>query len=157
VAHRGRFIVGIAVGALIAVAMSFVLDSVLPKDIQLANGRFAGKGFRALIPAMIFSFAATALPEELLFRGFIGAKLSNKQGFATGNTIQAILFGLLHGAAMFGTYEPQIPALVIIFTGTMGWTMGYINKKADGSIIPSICLHGTSNLYANILIMFALF
>ncbi|MDR2089721.1 MAG: CPBP family intramembrane metalloprotease [Clostridiales Family XIII bacterium] len=157
VAHRGRFIVGIAVGALIAVAISFVLDSVLPKDIQPANGRFADKGFTALLPAMIFSFAATALPEEIFFRGFIGAKLSNRLGFAIGNTIQAILFGLLHGAAVFGAYEPQIPTLVIIFTGTMGWTMGYINKKADGSIIPSICLHGASNLYSSILILFALF
>jgi hypothetical protein len=32
--------------------------------------------------------------------------------------------------------------LVIAFTGTLGWLMGYINEKADGSILPSWILMG---------------
>lgn len=49
-----------------------------------------------------------------------------------------------------------IPLLVIVFTGTLGWLMGYINEKSEASILPSWCIHGISNLYAAIIIMFEL-
>ena len=151
-----KFIVFVFMALIIAFSMSLVLDPILPNDIQLANERFSGQGAKALIPAIIFAFFATALGEEILFRGFIGKRLCGKIGFWGGNTIQAILFGLLHGATMFPTLSIAIPLLVIAFTATLGWLMGYINEKASGSIIPSWFLHGISNLYAAIIIMFDL-
>ena len=156
VENKKKFIVFIFIALIVAVLMSLVLDPILPDDIQLANERFDGQGIKALIPAIIFAFFATALGEEILFRGFIGKCLCRKIGFWGGNTIQAILFGLLHGATMFPTLGMAIPLLVITFTAMLGWLMGYINEKADGSIVPSWFLHGISNLYATIIIMFEL-
>lgn len=156
VAQKKRFVVFVFFALIVAASMSLVLDPILPDDIQLANARFGGQGIKVLLPAIIFSFFATALPEEILFRGFIGKHLSNKLGFPIGNTIQAIFFGLLHGATMFPTLGIPIPLLVIAYTGVLGWLMGYINEKAEGSIIPSWCLHGISNIYAALIIMFEL-
>jgi membrane protease YdiL (CAAX protease family) len=149
----GKFIFFVMLALVVAVLMSIVLDPVLPDDIQLANARFGGQGAKAIVPAIIFSFFATALPEEILFRGFLSKRLTKKVGFSIGNTIQAFIFGLLHGATMFAVFGVAIPLLVIAFTGLLGWLMGYINEKSDGSIIPSWCIHGISNLYASIIIM----
>ncbi|GHV15300.1 CAAX protease family protein [Clostridia bacterium] len=156
ISERIKFIIGIVAALVVAAAMSLVLDPLMPNDVQLANARFAGKGFAALPAAVVFSFFATALPEEVLFRGFLGRGLSRKFGFLIGNTIQAILFGLLHGIMLFSVLGWAIPCLVIAFTGTLGWLMGYINEKADGSILPSWCIHGISNAYAAVIIMFEL-
>jgi membrane protease YdiL (CAAX protease family) len=156
IAEKKKFITPLFAAIIIAVSMSLFLDPILPDDIQLANSRFGGLGFSALLPAIIFAFLSTGLAEEILFRSFLGKRLSKKFGFAAGNTIQAVVFGLLHGAAMFGSFEVYIPLTVIAFTAVLGWLMGYINEKSDGSIIPSWTLHGFSNLYAAIIIMFNL-
>lgn len=157
VAHTKKFTIFIILSLIVSASMSLVLDPLLPDDIQLANAHFGGQGVKALIPALIFSFFATALPEEILFRGFLGKRLNKKLGFPIGNTIQAILFGLLHGAAMFPSLGMVIPLLVIAYTGTLGWLMGYVNEQSNGSILPSWCIHGISNIYAAIIIMFELF
>jgi membrane protease YdiL (CAAX protease family) len=154
--EKGKFTFAIVAALAVAVATSFVLDPLLPNDIQLANARFAGKGFVALPAAIVFSFLATALPEEVLFRGFIGQHLSKRLGFVAGNIIQAILFGLLHGAALFNTQNLLLPFAVIAFTGMLGWIMGYVNSKAGDSILPSLVIHGLSNTYASVIIMFSL-
>lgn len=156
VTHKKEFIIFIVLALIVAASMSLVLDPILPDDIQLANARFSGQGMKAFIPAIIFSFFATAFPEEVLFRGFLGKCLSNKLGFIIGNTIQAILFGLLHGVTLFPALGMVIPLLVIAYTGTLGWLMGYINAKSNGSILSSWCIHGISNLYASIILMFEL-
>jgi membrane protease YdiL (CAAX protease family) len=151
---KRRFLLALSAAFMVVCVMSPVLDSVLPDDVQLANERFAGQGAKALAPALIFSFLATALPEEVFFRAFLGKRLGNKFGFFVGNTIQAALFGLLHGIMLFGRFGVAVPVLVIAFTGTLGWLMGYMNDKANGSVFPSWLLHGTANLYAVTLVMF---
>jgi len=156
VIEKKTFTIAVFISLLIIVFMSLVLDPMLPDDIQLANERFGGQGIKAFVPAIVFAFFATGLAEEILFRGFIGKKLCDKLGFLIGNTLQALLFGLLHGATMFRVLGIAIPLLVIAFTGSLGWVMGYINKKASNSIIPSWLLHGVANLYAAIIIMFEL-
>ena len=156
VMERKTFWIAILASVLIVIFMSLVLDPMLPDDIQLANERFGGQGIKAFVPAIVFAFFATGLAEEILFRGFIGKKLCSKFGFFVGNTLQALLFGLLHGATMIPTLGIAIPLLVIALTGSLGWFMGYVNEKASGSIIPSWCLHGVANLYAAIIIMFGL-
>ncbi|GHV01069.1 CAAX amino protease [Clostridia bacterium] len=156
VERKAKFWTPFFLAIIIAVSMSLVLDPLLPNDIQLANARFVGQGTKAGLPIIVFAFFATGLPEEILFRGFISKRISKRLGFIVGNTIQAILFGLLHGATMFPSLGFWIPMLVIVFTGTLGWLMGYMNEKADGSIIPSIILHGLSNVYACLIVAFEL-
>ncbi|MDR2090294.1 MAG: CPBP family intramembrane metalloprotease [Clostridiales bacterium] len=134
--------------------MSLILDPLLPNDVQTANARFAGQGAKAVLPIIVFAFFATALPEEILFRGFLGKRLSERFGFIAGNTIQAVIFGFLHGAAMFAALGFWIPSLVIAFTAAFGWITGYVDEKAGGSIVPGIMLHGAANLYAALIIAF---
>jgi membrane protease YdiL (CAAX protease family) len=153
VAEPARFIAGIVAALVVAAAMSPVLDPLLPDGIQLANARFAGQGLAALPGAVVFSFFATALPEEILFRGLLGGRLGKRIGFAPANIIQAIVFGLLHGAALFDTYGFWLPLTVIAFTATLGCIMGYVDQKAGGSILPSAIIHGLSNVYACVIIL----
>jgi len=114
---------------------------------MIATSRFAGTGVIGFISALIFAFIQTGLAEEILFRGFLNKRISNKFGFTIGNSVQAALFGLLHGVLLFTRVSPFIAAGVIIFTFAAGWIMGYINEKlAGGSIIPSWAVHGIVNL-----------
>jgi membrane protease YdiL (CAAX protease family) len=69
--EKWKFAICAIVAVGVAVSMSCVLDALLPDDTQLANERFSGLGFQALIPAIIFAIFATGLPEEILFRGFL--------------------------------------------------------------------------------------
>ncbi|MDR2966680.1 MAG: CPBP family intramembrane metalloprotease [Methanobacteriaceae archaeon] len=126
--------------------ISLILDTILPNTVQLASQRFYGQGIRNIIPMLIFSFIKTGLSEEIFFRGFLGKNLSKKFGFTIGNLIQGTIFGLLHGANLYINFGAIISISVTIFTGTLGWFMGYINEKeSGGSIVPSWCLHGIAN------------
>ena len=47
--------------------------------------------------------------------------------------------------------------LIILFTGIIGWIMGYINeKKANGSILPSWFIHAVANIFSGICYAFQL-
>lgn len=154
VSNRVAFYALGAVGVLVAITMSLVLDPLLPNDIQLANARYTGQRAGAILPAIIFSLFATALPEEILFRGFLGMHAFKKLGFFWGNMAQAVIFGLLHGATMLGNQPTFVALLVIAFTGSLGLVMGDLNRQANHSIVPSVVLHALANLYATMLIAF---
>ncbi|MDR2201229.1 MAG: CPBP family intramembrane metalloprotease [Clostridiales bacterium] len=134
------FFVPLFLTVILVALMPLVLDPLLPTDIQSANARFAGRGARAVLPIIVFAFFATALPEEILFRGFLGKYLSKRFGFVAGNTAQAVIFGLLHGADMFAALGSWVPMLVIALTAAFGWLTGFVDEKSDGSIIPGIVL-----------------
>ncbi len=129
----------------------------LLKDVELATSEFSGLGIVGLPSVLIYGFIKTGLSEELLFRGFILKRLASKIGFTGSNVIQSVLFGLIHGV-MFFNYVNAIVAIVIIaFTGSIGWFMGYINeKKADGSILPSWLIHGLANTFSSIIALFSI-
>lgn len=147
--------------ATILVAVAFLLSGVLTlyaiRGVETAASEFAGLGVAAIPAIIIYAAFNTAFPEELLFRGFLLKRLENKWGFNTANLIQALLFGLLHGA-MFSSLVGVIKAILIIaFTSAIAWFMGYINEKySNGSIIPSWIIHTISNLFAGMCAAFSL-
>jgi uncharacterized protein len=98
----------------------------------------------------------TSLSEELLFRGLIGRNLIRRLGFATGNMIQAMLFGLAHLLLLLAPgATAALVLLVVLFTGGAGWAMGWLNhRKAGGSILPGWAAHGGGNLTAYLLLAF---
>ncbi len=108
---------------------------------------FSGMGIAAVIPALLVSFVQQALAEEILFRGFIGKRLISRFGLNSGNIIQASIFGFSH--VVFSISEgTHLIGYVIIFLSTMlgGLLLGYLDEKTfNGSIIPSILLHGFGN------------
>lgn len=139
------------------VIVGFLLLSlfILPLVPDTAASEFSGLGIAALPAALVYAFLNTALPEEIIFRGFLLKRCSAKLGFSIGNTIQSVLFGLLHGVMFFTITGPVMALLIVIFTGAIGWFMGLINeKKASGSILPSWLIHGIANTFSALMAMF---
>lgn len=120
----------------------------------VAASEYAGLGAKAIIPAFLVTFIANGIAEELLFRGFFCKRFSGKLGSAKGVLLQAFLFGLMHfvlvaasGLAVgvdFYLYE-----FTYTFLGAL--MLGLANEKLfDGSIWPSICLHGAGNFVSTL-------
>lgn len=128
------------------------------KNVEMATSVFAGKGPWAISAILIYAVFNTALPEEIVFRGFLLKRLSSYIGFPASNGIQSILFGLMHGV-MFVSATGYLKAIGIsLFTGMIGWLMGYINEEiAKGSILPSWCIHAGANIFAGLCSAFLLF
>lgn len=137
-------------------AVTFVSLFML-KGIEAAASEFNGLGIKALVPALVYAFLNTALPEEILFRGFLLKRFSAKFGFVKANILQCTIFGFMHGAMFFSMAGPLKALFIIVLTGTVAYIIGFVNeKKADGSIIPSWIIHGTTNLISAIIAMFSL-
>ena len=133
------------------------LSLYMIRGVETATSSYAGLGLAGLPTVIIYALFHTSLSEELLFRGFLLKRISNKFGLVVGNLIQSIIFGLLHGA-MFISYVGIVKAVVIIlFTGLLAYAMGYINEKlANGSILPSWCIHFISNLFSGCISLFSI-
>lgn len=120
-----------------------------------ATSQFAHQGISAIGSALVYAFIQTGLSEELLFRGFIGKRLDGKLGFAVGNLLQAAIFGLMHGAMFIGTVGLWNAVMIVLFTGGVGWVMGWIDEKqSGGSILSSWTLYGIANMISAAAVMF---
>lgn len=119
----------------------------LSEGITTAGSNFAGMGTAALPAVFAYGFIRTGLAEEIVFRGFILKRISGKWGFAAGNTIQALLFGALHGVPFgLATHNVWVTLILTLLPGAFGWFQGWLNeKRSGGSIIPSWLLHGIIN------------
>lgn len=139
-----RLVLALTVWAVVAV-LSVVLLSLAAGGTDSA--RFAGSGIYGVIAVLFYAFIQTGLSEEILFRGFLGKKLSEKFGFRVGNTVQAVVFGLLHVFLLSSAF-PLIPLIGVgVLTAVSGWIMGWVNEEAaGGSILPSWMMHSLANL-----------
>ncbi len=121
--------------------------TAISKITQPSAESFMGLGLVAVIPAFFVSFIQQAMAEEILFRGFIAKRLISRTGLFAGNIIQAAFFGSIH--VLFSISDSKnLMAYIIIFISTAagGWLLGYLSEKVfNGSIIPSILLHGLGN------------
>lgn len=133
----------------------FILYSL--KNVNVASSEFTGLGIKSLPSILIYAIFNTSLPEEILFRGFLLKRIGNKFGFIVSNGIQSLLFGCIHGIMFFSAIGILKSMLIILFTGIIGWIMGYINeKKANGSILPSLFIHAVANIFSGICYAFQL-
>lgn len=134
------------------------LEYVENSDAVSANA-FAGIGAAAILPALIENFIANGVAEEILYRGFLCKRLCGKLGTGAGIVLQAVLFGLMHnilyilvGLDVGLCYH----ILTFVFTGMGALLLGWLNEKIyNGSIIPSIVLHGAGNFIATMLVAFS--
>ncbi|HPE38265.1 MAG TPA: CPBP family intramembrane metalloprotease [Bacillota bacterium] len=134
----------------------FILYSI--RNVSTATSSFSGMGIAAIPAVIVYGLFNTSLPEEILFRGFLLKRFSNKLGFTVGNILQSILFALLHGVMFFSKTSLWQTILITLLTGTIAWCMGYINeKKADGSILPSWIIHASANVFSALCSAFLLF
>ena len=127
------------------------------KGLKTATSNFSGLGFQALPAILIYGLFQTALPEELLFRGFLLKRLASRLSFVVANTIQAALFGMLHGLMFITVLSWQQTLLIILCTGGIAAYLGFVNeKKSDGSILASWIMHALANVVVGSLSAFML-
>ncbi|MBQ0166423.1 MAG: CPBP family intramembrane metalloprotease [Treponema sp.] len=124
-----------------------LVTASVSEGITTAGSSFAGMGVAALPAVFVYGFIRTGLSEEIVFRGFILKRISDKWGFTAGNIIQALLFGALHGVPFgLATQNVWITIIMTLLPGAFGWFQGWLNeKRSGGSIIPSWLLHGIIN------------
>lgn len=139
----------------ILVVLGFTLLDIfalkLVDGVETATSVFVGKGYRAIPSILVYAIFNTALPEEILFRGFCCKRLKDVLGLKKANIIQAALFGLLHGLMFFKLVGIFKALLIIALTGVFAYFMAYINEKnADGSILPSVFIHSLANIFAGL-------
>ena len=134
----------------------WLITLFISKDI---SSNFEGMGIVGVVPSLIVCFIQNGVCEEILFRGFIGKRLISKFGKNNGILMQAILFGGMHIALALALNMNINISLIIgyfVFPTIAGWLLGYIDEKVyNGSIIPSILLHGVINFSRDLLLMFA--
>lgn len=120
-------------------------------DTETATSIFNGVGAEAIPAVLVYGIFHTALAEEILFRGFLLKRVQSKFGFGAGNTVQALLFGLLHGAEFWGEVSVVTASVFAAFTFIFAFADGYVNEKlADGSIIPGWCTHAITNILSGL-------
>lgn len=147
----------ILLGSLFFLVLSFLLVYPAVKNLNTATSNFSGLGFQALPAILIYGLFQTALPEELLFRGFLLKRLANRLPFVMANSIQAALFGLIHGLMFITILSWHQTLLIILCTGGIAAYMGFVNeKKSDGSILASWIMHALANVVVGSLSAFML-
>ncbi|MBZ5807315.1 CPBP family intramembrane metalloprotease [Streptococcus thermophilus] len=109
------------------------------------------------LPLLAFAILGTALPEEIFFRGFLLKMVQGKLGFLGANLVQSLLFGLIH-ALMFIQLTGYLRTFaILVFISLIAYVLGAINeKKADGSILPSVFIHALANTVVGLLFAFSL-
>lgn len=143
----------VAATLIYSVLTSYVIKNL--EGVATATSQFAGQGYIGIAAALAYGYLRTGLSEELIFRGFLLKRLSTKFGYVTGNILQALLFGLLHGVPFgIATKNIGVAILLTLFPGAFGYFQGWLNEKRfSGSIIPSWILHGTINFISVIAIL----
>ena len=147
----------IFLGLLSFTIFSYLVLYTIVKDLKTATSSFSGLGFQALPAVLIYSLFQTSLPEELLFRGFLLKRFSVCLPFGVANTIQAALFGLLHGLMIITEVSWLQTLLIILCTGVIAAYLGFVNeKKSGGSILASWIMHALANVVTGMLSAFLL-
>lgn len=114
--------------------------------------RQSGWSIQTLCVILIWAILQTSLSEEILFRGFFCKRCCNKFGEKIGNTVQAIIFGMVHTATL---PDKNILAIliVVLLTGGIGYVLGWLSlKKVDGSILYGWIIHAAVNILSPIIV-----
>ncbi len=125
-------------------------------------GKLRGVGFSVETVMLIAIMAVfkTGLAEEILFRGLVAKTLIRWFGFLTGNSLQALLFGAIHGLIFIApggpAFDPLLALGVIGVPAAGAFVMASINERvAGGSIAPGWIIHALSNLIGYPILAFA--
>lgn len=122
-------------------------------DIAIIEAKNAAEavagGLSAKIASFMVAMFANGLCEELFFRGFLTKRLIAKFGLYPGMIIPSAAFALLHNVLwLIAGFDISITTHIIMFSMTTigALLLAYLNEKIyNGSIIPSILLHGIGN------------
>ena len=139
----------LALWMLILFAVCLVVGEIavyLRGEVAAAESAFAGMGLAALPSLLAYAFLQTAFSEEVLFRGFLLKRLAAKFGFVAATIVQALIFGAIHLAMVWGQVGLLAGAVIVIYPMIPAVAFAWLNeKKADGSILPSWIVHSALN------------
>jgi uncharacterized protein len=119
--------------------------------------RAMGPTAEGIFILLMMALVKTSLSEEIFFRGFISKRLIAMTGFATGNILQSLTFGLVHLVLIYKLVETTMTGLIVIFvfSSLAGWFIGLIKERyGRGSIIPGWIAHGLGNTISYSVIAF---
>lgn len=128
--------------------------AALAQGHHLHPGRITtGRGLAVTVgspagPTGAASTVLTTAAEEVLFRGFLAGLLIERLGFATGNTVQAVLFLAPHALVLVvaPALWPILPTQLVA-----GWLLGWLRHRS-GSIVPGWLAHAAANILAPLLL-----
>ena len=151
-----RYVIMIFVTFLVIISLPYLWlyssGSIRYSGFTIESFRQTGWGLQTICIILIWAIVQTSLTEEILFRGFLCKRLSDKWGWKVGNSIQAFLFGIIHIPAVLGT---GLFAIVVVFllTGGVGFALGWLlQQKANGSILYGWCIHAAVNIVSPIFV-----
>lgn len=127
----------------------------LTEGSNVSANEFAGLGTAAIPAAIVTGILVNGFCEELLFRGFILKRFKKLFDGTIAVGITAIVFGLMHNTLLSMSGVPvdmayHIPTFLFPAIGAL--LLGYANEKLfNGSIWPSIALHGVGNAISYII------
>lgn len=158
--------IGMMIICMIVWLSLYILDSTVLADMtalseseNITSNAFKGLGIYAIIPAFIQNIFQNGVSEELLFRGFLSKRFISKFDFNKGNLIQSFIFGIMHVIPMLAMgINLGLYGSLMLFISTAGTALvlTYFNEKVfNGSIIPSILIHGIGNFIFTIIIAFS--
>lgn len=149
---------------MLVIFLGFIAAIILPYLWLYRTGAITYTGFtvdayraygwsvQTIATILVWAIIQTSLSEEIFFRGFLGKHLSHKFGWKAGTVIQAIAFGLIHIASVWGR---GVGSMVIIFllTGGIGYLLGWLSmRKADGSILYGWPIHAAVNMISPLVV-----
>ena len=146
-------------GIILVLTNEEIKEAVFAPNSVSGQIRQMGLSVTSILTLLLIALFKTSLAEEILFRGFIAKRLTNRFGFKIGNTLQALIFGIVHLLLFWALTRTTIIPLLIIFylTTIAGWIIGMVKEKyANGSIIPGWIGHGIGNVLAYFIIAFIL-
>lgn len=120
---------------------------------NVVNSNLKDINIKLVATIFIGAFIQQALSEEIVFRGFIYGRLANVFNVNTAIIIQAVIFGLVHNLLFYSIRKSLRYHILLFFIGGIGGLLFAIlnNIIFNGSIIPSIILHGLGNFITGII------
>ena len=110
-------------------------DSPVLSELSRIIGSMTGF---SLIGAVLTIGVAPGIAEELLFRGYIQTRLTQRWGAGVGIFVTSLLFGLMH-----------MDPVHMAFAFFMGLFLGYLTERS-GSIRPAMICHATNNIISTL-------
>lgn len=156
-----KVMMGILIGFLSVVVLPYLwlyyAGNLNIQGLTVDAFRQYGWSIQTFLVILLWAVLQTSLSEEIIFRGFLCKRLSQRFGEKTGNLIQAMLFGMVHILAL-PDKNPLAVLIIVLLTGGIGYALGWLSlKKAEGSILYGWAIHATVNILSpTVVFMFLL-
>ena len=151
-----RIRAGIIIPAIIAVSAVSLASIMTAPDAYKITG--IADYLALAVNGLVFGFVLQAIPQQILFRGYIQSRLNDAFGrpytffgisWGAGLIIAALLFGLLHAVNMVNPFAGKfgITPLWGVWTFFFGLVYGFLREKT-GSITAPAIIHGIEDTFS---------